>query len=90
MYLTLFTLTVLSSYCGLSQAILCYVCESYTDFRCLDPYDHRAFPQVRSSLCITTVSTMTSCRWTAAPPYMLGTSRRCSVRRGPRWLTAAT
>ena len=52
MYLTLITCIILSSYSGLSSAILCYECESYQDFRCLDPFDHRAFPQVQSDILL--------------------------------------
>ena len=44
--LILTTYIILSCYCGLSQAIFCYVCESHRDFRCLDPFDYGAFPQV--------------------------------------------
>lgn len=29
-----------------AASIFCYKCESYRDFRCLDPFDYRPFPKV--------------------------------------------
>jgi len=49
MYLMLNILLMLSCFCSLSNSIICYVCESYNDFRCLDPFDYQPFIQVDCS-----------------------------------------
>ena len=32
--------------CTRVEGITCYICESYRDFRCLDPFDYQPFVQV--------------------------------------------
>jgi len=46
MYLILSILIMLSILCSLTNCITCYVCESYNDFRCLDPFDYQPFVQI--------------------------------------------
>ena len=33
--------------CTRVEGITCYICESYRDFRCLDPFDYQPFVQVQ-------------------------------------------
>ena len=40
MYLMLSILVMLSCLCSLTRTITYSVCESYNDFRCLDPFDY--------------------------------------------------
>ena len=48
MYLMLI-LSLLLSLISVANSISCYVCESYRDFRCLDPFDSQPFPVVDCS-----------------------------------------
>ena len=42
-YISILMLSLLTS---LTNCITCYVCESYNDFRCLDPFDYQPFVQI--------------------------------------------
>ena len=47
MLLTFYQLTIKHIYLFiLVDAISCYKCESYRDYRCLDPFDFRPHPQI--------------------------------------------
>jgi len=37
---------IVGSTMNIARAITCYVCESYNDFRCLDPFDYQPFVQI--------------------------------------------
>ena len=72
MYLMLSIFLMLSWLCSLSNTITCYVCESYNDFRCLDPFDYQPIVQKNCDFE----------PWVRGPPYPVFCEKRTDIVDG--------